>query len=250
MRSSAACLVFCFLPAPWRLFPIPKQNSLPLRSVQIFSNRGILCAPLTPWEKWLSPSPLISYRANCREQRLVIIFKLLPPCNILVYMPTTALTTKLPKKNKQRSILAFLPHYKSTVWALLQKRLHQHQADIKHREREHRHMSVSACTCVHHTVHERPLASVLLTTGGRSSSEPGVEEYPSLVTSIIFSSSKCSPRPPSQVGQLSVPGALASVAAPRSHHLIKHKGRKRNTGKWSSTMKPPPQSASLWSGWI
>lgn len=57
--------------------------------------------------------------------------------------------------------------------------------------------------------------SVLLTMGGRSSSEPSREEYPSLVTSIIFSGSKSSPRLPSQVGELSVPEALAFDVGPK-----------------------------------
>lgn len=67
----------------------------------------------------------------------------------------------------------------------------------------------------HHSVHGCHHFSVLLIMGGRSSSEPGREEYPSLVTSIIFSGSKSSPRLPSQVGELSVPGALTSVVGPK-----------------------------------
>lgn len=101
-------------------------------------------------------------------------------------MPTTALTTKLPKKNKDQ----FLSH--AGLSAPLQeqcdhfsKRLHQHQADIKHGDKTH--------------VHECPFVSELLTTGERFSREPKVEEYPSLVTSTIFSSRKCIP--PIHVGE-------------------------------------------------
>lgn len=82
-------------------------------------------------------------------------------------------------------MLAFLP-ITGTQCERFSKRLHQHWADIKHGDRTHGYKS--------------PLVSALLTTGGRFSSEPPVEEYPSLVASTIFSSRKCRPRPPTHSG--------------------------------------------------
>lgn len=144
-------------------------------------------------------------------------------------MPTTALTTKLPKKNKDQ----FLSH--AGLSAPLQeqcdhfsKRLHQHQADIKHGDKTH--------------VHECPFVSELLTTGERFSREPKVEEYPSLVTSTVFSSRKCIP-----------PSTWESSRGPGICHCVKETSpnptqrEKKKYSKVLQHLKPSPQLASLWS---
>lgn len=147
---------------------------------------GILCALPRPWENILT-TPCLSHRAGCKEQGIVIIFKLLLPCDISARTPPPALTTKLPKKNKDQFLLyASLSAPLQEQCEHFSKRPHQHQANIKHGDRAH--------------VQECPLVSALLTMGGRFSNEPGVEEYPSLVTSTVFSSRKCIPRPPTHPG--------------------------------------------------
>lgn len=144
-------------------------------------------------------------------------------------MPTTALTTKLPKKNKDQ----FLPH--AGLSAPLQeqcdhfsKRLHQHQADIKHGDKTH--------------VHECPFVSELLTTGERFSREPKVEEYPSLVTSTIFSSRKCIP--PIHVGEFQGSWHLSLCQGDTPNPTQREK---KKYSKVVQHLKPSPQLASLWS---
>lgn len=112
-------------------------------------------------------------------------------------------------------ILAFLPHYMSTVRALLQKELCRHWADMQHGER------ARTCTRVHvwartraeYTTHKRGPVATWLTTGVRSCNEPGVGvSFPCIF--IIQQPQATWPHLGMQRA-----GALAPAPAPSGPHL-------------------------------
>lgn len=151
-------------------------------------------------------------------------------------MPTTALTTKLLKKNKDQ----FLLH------ASLSAPLQEHSVSTSPRDSisteqilnmETEHMDIRLPFSVHYWQRERGLAVSL--------------EWRNILHLLLLPFSAAENAGPGhlpiQVGEPSVPGALTSVPVSRSHHLIQHKGRKRNTGKWCSMIKPSSHLASLWS---
>lgn len=111
-------------------------------------------------------------------------------------------------------MLAFLPHYRSSVTTSPRDSISTKQT----LNMEIKHMYMSVPLSVNYWQQERGLAESLKW-----------RNIPHLLLLLFSAAENASPHPRGRV-----PGVLASVTVSRRHHPIQHKGRKRNTAKCCS----------------